>query len=84
MACIDALAPVPPLSIHGFRLVSKDEFFATVGQMNVHPSVRDETRASWEKSDRTVMGISYPGWKYPYGSVAWFVHDSIPTSGAST
>jgi len=43
-----------------FREVTKEEFFSTVGQMNVHP--RPERDASyWETPSRQLMGKSTPG-----------------------
>lgn len=43
------------------REVTKDEFFATVGQMNVHP--RPERDASfWETPGRQLMGKTTPGY----------------------
>ena len=45
----------------GMVEVSKDEFFATVGQLNVHP--RAERDASyWETPGRQLMGFTTPGY----------------------
>jgi hypothetical protein len=45
----------------GEREVSKAEFFATVGTMNVHPRCeRDESW--WETPARQVMGRTTPGY----------------------
>lgn len=42
--------------------VTKDEFFAHIAKMNVHP--RSEPDASyWELPNRTLIGKSTPGWK---------------------
>lgn len=42
-------------------LVSKEEFFARVGPLNVNPrSERDQT--FWEFPNRTLFGISTPGY----------------------
>ena len=43
------------------REVSRDQFFAAVGRMNVHP--RSERDASyWETPTRKVMGRTEPGY----------------------
>lgn len=43
------------------RKVTKDEFYSTVGQMNVHPRPeRDKT--FWETPSRVVVGITTPGY----------------------
>jgi hypothetical protein len=45
-----------------FVKVSQKTFYATVGQMNVHP--RAEPAASyWETPNRVLVGITTPGWK---------------------
>lgn len=44
------------------REVTKEEFHATVGQMNVHP--RAEPEASyWETPSRVLMGKTTPGYR---------------------
>jgi len=51
--------------------VTKDEFFATVGKMNVHP--RPEREASyWETPGRILMGKTTPGYTCE-GPKAYFV-----------
>ncbi|MAM39013.1 MAG: hypothetical protein CL949_11070 [Erythrobacter sp.] len=43
------------------RSVSKDEFFAVMGPLDVHPNnERDITH--WRLRDRTLVGQSEPGW----------------------
>lgn len=43
------------------REITKDQFFATVGRLNVHP--RAERDASfWETPDRRLMGKTTPGY----------------------
>jgi hypothetical protein len=48
-------APVCPL---GFRAISRDEFFATVGQLNVHPSSQDNYpyTSFWKTPNGQIMG----------------------------
>jgi hypothetical protein len=51
--------------------VTREEFFATVGQMNVHP--RSERDASyWETPSRVLMGKTTPGYMGE-GPKAYFV-----------
>lgn len=59
------------------RRVSKEEFYATVGQLNVHP--RAERDASyWETPNRELMGKSTPGYMCR-GEKAYFVRaDKFP------
>jgi hypothetical protein len=58
-----------------FVTVSRDIFFATVGQMNVHP--RAERDASfWETPSRQLMGISTPGY-LGTGEKTWRVCRSL-------
>ncbi|MBS7812285.1 hypothetical protein [Roseococcus pinisoli] len=73
---------VPPIpdSVPGMRSVSKEEFYSTVGPMNVHPSVVNPAFSSWETPNREVMGRSYPGWKHsglPGTPRAYFVKDTL-------
>ncbi len=43
------------------RQVTKEEFFAAIGRMNVHP--RPERDASyWETPDRRLIGKTTPGY----------------------
>lgn len=44
------------------REVTKEEFFATVGQMNVHPRP-EKMKTYWETPERQLMGVSTPGYK---------------------
>jgi len=41
--------------------VPKNTFFATVGQLNVHPRVEKDA-SYWETPQREVLGISTPGY----------------------
>ncbi len=43
------------------REVSRDQFFATVGQMNVHPRVEKDA-SYWETPSRQLMGRTEPGY----------------------
>ena len=45
------------------KQVTKEEFYATVGQLNVHPRSERE-RSVWETLDgtRRVVGVSTPGY----------------------
>lgn len=54
------------------RQVSKEEFFATVGQMNVHP--RPERDASyWETPYRELKGVTKPGYMGGVPKSYWVV-----------
>jgi hypothetical protein len=55
------------------REVSRAEFFASVGQMNVHPHNGEPQRTLWKTPDHTVHGVSYPGWKNPGDPKRYFV-----------
>jgi hypothetical protein len=50
--------------------VSKDEFFARVGTLNVHPHNGNRDYTDWEMQDgtRRLIGRSTPGWASPYGT----------------
>ncbi len=43
------------------REVTKDQFFATVGQMNVNPR-SEKTASYWETPSRQLMGRTEPGY----------------------
>lgn len=59
---------------NGMREVTKDEFFATVGPMNVHPSIVSPSHTSWETPLRKVIGVSFPGWKNPGDPKRYFLN----------
>lgn len=44
--------------------VTKEEFFSYVGPRDIHPRSEPE-KTTWETRDRTVVGVSQPGWKNP-------------------
>ena len=44
-----------------FIQVTKDEFFASVGQLDVHPWP-DPDRTLWRLRDLTTIGITTPGY----------------------
>ena len=53
---------MPQQDTEGFIVVSRDEFFASVGQMDVIPCSEPEyTR--WETRTRVVVGKSTPGYR---------------------
>jgi hypothetical protein len=41
--------------------VTREKFFATVGQLNVHPRVERDA-SYWETPARVVLGITTPGY----------------------
>lgn len=51
--------------------VSKAEFFAAIGPMNVHPRA-ERMETIWETPQRTVIGRSTPGYLRE-GEVAFFL-----------
>lgn len=61
------------------RQVSREEFYATVGQMNVHPRP-EKDRTFWETPDRRLMGISTPGYLC-VGAKTFAVSDLIKAEG---
>lgn len=42
--------------------VTKEEFFAKIGPMNVHPQSMPEA-TYWKTPNQILIGISTPGWK---------------------
>ena len=44
------------------KIVSKEEFFAFMRQLNVNPRAEPD-RSVWETPNRHVLGISKPGYK---------------------
>lgn len=44
------------------KTVSKEEFYAFMGQQNVHPRSEPD-RSVWETPNRQVLGVSRPGYK---------------------
>lgn len=43
------------------REVTKEQFYATVGQMDVHPRT-ERDHAAWETRDRRLVGRTEPGY----------------------
>ena len=43
--------------------VDRDTFYATVGQLDVHPRCSDREYDVWELRDRTVVGYTTPGYR---------------------
>ena len=60
------------MDVTGMREVTMDEFYATVGPMNVHPRVEPEYTI-WETPNRTVVGRSLPGYRNPGDPKLYFV-----------
>lgn len=54
-----------------FIEVTKDEFFATVGRMNVHPRP-EKNVTEWETPGRVLMGRTTPGYMCE-GPKAYFI-----------
>lgn len=52
-------------AVAGMREVTKDEFYAHVGPMDVTCNLDNPTYTVWETRNRTVVGRSYPGWRNP-------------------
>ncbi len=51
--------------------VSKDEFFNTIGRLNVHPHAEKEA-SYWETPNRELLGVSTPGY-LGRGEEAYFI-----------
>lgn len=47
-----------------FVTVTKEQFYAAMGPLNVHPRPEPEI-TYWEMPNREVVGISKPGWNNP-------------------
>lgn len=64
---------------HGMVRVTKKEFYAHMGPLDVHPSVMHSPDFTvWELRNRTVVGRSYPGWKNPGGpQFHWLVKGTL-------
>lgn len=63
----------------GMREVTVGEFFTVMRPLDVHPSVRLPDRTDWELRDRTLVGVSLPGWKEggnPNVAKRWFVKET--------
>lgn len=62
--------------------VSKEEFFAMLGPLNVHPRCASPDYTDWELQDgtRKMIGRSTPGWASPYGTQAtyWVLDQLLP------
>lgn len=56
--------------------VTRDQFFAYVGPRDVSPRCADPHYSLWELRDRTVVGKSTPGWKYPAEPCAYYLIES--------
>lgn len=62
----------------GMKEVSKDAFYAFIGPRDIHPSVLHSTSyCAWEMRDRTIIGRSYPGWKNPGDTSAYFLRADL-------
>ncbi len=59
------------------KQVSKEQFFAVVGQLDVHPQPRHPEKTTWELRDRTVVGVSQPGYKNPQAPALYFLSDQF-------
>ncbi len=50
------------------KQVTKEQFYASVGQLNVHPCPRREfTEWVMQDGSRRVVGVSVPGYANTYG-----------------
>lgn len=59
------------------KAVSKEEFFAFMGPLNVHPRSEPD-RSVWETPSRQVLGISRPGYKCEGEEVYMLTESSVP------
>ncbi|RQZ76423.1 hypothetical protein DF052_00260 [Burkholderia glumae] len=59
--------------------VNKDQFFAIMGPLNVHPRAEPD-RSIWETPQREMLGLSMPGYASCYGTPErYFVVDRLAT-----
>ncbi|MER9195280.1 hypothetical protein NKI13_18555 [Mesorhizobium australicum] len=56
-----------------FKEVTKEEFFAHVGPLDVVTSLRSPDHTDWELRDRRLVGRSFPGWKNPSEPKRWLL-----------
>ena len=61
----------------GMVEVTRDQFFATVGTMNVHPSNAHEEFTAWETPFREELGRSWPGWRNPGAPKRWAISEVL-------
>lgn len=55
----------PPAIPDTFKEVSKEEFFAFLNGLDVHPSTSNPAFTLWETRNRVAIGWSLPGWRSP-------------------
>lgn len=64
------------------KQVTKHEFFAAIGGLNVHPHSLPD-RSDWETQDgsRRLVGRTYPGWRHRHGEAeSYYLEDAfLPT-----
>ena len=48
------------------REVTKDQFFAVIGPLDVQPSLQNPNHTDWETRSRQIIGRSVPGWRNGY------------------
>lgn len=63
------------------RQVSKEQFYAAMGPLNVHPCPEERDRTIWRLQDgggRRIVGISKPGYASPLGTPEEYMLD-IPS-----
>lgn len=65
---------VPP----GMSIVTREEFFDFLHRdpRDIMPSNSSPHFTSWETTNRTVVGRSLPGWRYPGNPVVYMLVDS--------
>lgn len=49
-----------------FVKVTREEFFASVGQLDVHPSIEMPHETAWKLRGGRIIGWNNTGWKGPY------------------
>ncbi len=69
----------------GLVEVTRDQFFACIGPQDVSPCHNAPDYTVWETRDRTIVGCSLPGWKYPGEARVYWLKDAtasgVPTPG---
>jgi hypothetical protein len=55
------------------KTVTKDEFFAAVGKLDVHPCPQ-RMKTLWKLRNGKIVGVSTPGWKC-VGEKTWSILD---------
>lgn len=80
--------PESPYNPPGFHEVSRDDFFAAMNPLDVHPHPRGkyndpDARTEWiPRYSNRVIGVSVRGYRYPYNMPLHHTHYFLPARPA--